>query len=456
MTASDLLDLAERALSRSRRPSQVTVLHERSLLSRFARSTPTQATEIDALEICFLTVVDGHLGRSSTSSIADADLAAAAARAAAQAETAARSGPGTFPGLPDPEPSRPHQGWDPATAQPDPGMAGSALARAFDVADGAALEAFGIWTAGGVETAIASSTGIHERDAVSDAHFKVIQRGPGGRTGYAAQTASRAADLDVDAASRRAAAKVVPVEPVELEPGEYAVVLDADAVGVLLDFVGALAFNGLAFAEERSQLSGRLGQRVTASCINLADSPRFGMTLPRRFDAEGVPKAPLPLVQDGVAHRVVHDTHSAGIAGNGARSTGHALQPGGAPDGPAPINLVLVGGGAADEHELAAPIERGLYVTRFWYVNPVAPKQTLLTGMSRDGTFLIEDGRIGRPLRDVRFTDSGLGVLGAAEALGSRPRLVSEGDFYGRRFATGVVCPPLRASHFRVTGTAPG
>jgi predicted Zn-dependent protease len=148
----------------------------------------------------------------------------------------------------------------------------------------------------------------------------------------------------------------------------------------------------------------------------------------------------------------VHDTRSAALAGHGARSTGHALAPGGAPGGPAPTNLVLAGGEAADVAELAAPIERGLYVTRLWYVNAVHAKQALLTGMTRDGTFLVEDGRIARPVKDVRFTDSVLRLLGAVEALGAEQRLVGEGEFYGRRFATGVVCPALRAQGLRLTG----
>ena len=107
---------------------------------------------------------------------------------------------------------------------------------------------------------------------------------------------------------------------------------------------------------------------------------------------------------------------------------------------------------AASIDELVALIGRGIYVTRLWYVNTVRDKETLLTGVTRDGTFLIEDGRISRPLRDVRFTDSILRLLAATEALTARQRLVSEGEFYGRRFAEGVVCPALRADGFRVTG----
>src|SRR5204863_445025 len=85
---------------------------------------------------------------------------------------------------------------------------------------------------------------------------------------------------------------------------------DEETVADLLDFTGALAFNGLAYAEGRSALSDRLGKRVAAPGVNLSDSPRFHATLPRAFDAEGVPKTPLPLIQDGIAHRVVHDTRS--------------------------------------------------------------------------------------------------------------------------------------------------
>jgi predicted Zn-dependent protease len=260
------------------------------------------------------------------------------------------------------------------------------------------------------------------------------------------------AGIDPAAVTDRAAAKLVPDEPAELAPGEYPAVLDADAVGTLLDFLGLLALNGLAVAEERSALTGRLGELVAAPSINLADAPHFLWTLPRAFDAEGVPKTPLPLIQDGIAHRVVHDTRSAAIAGGGARTTGHAVAPGGAPEGPLPRNLVLAGGGAADVDELAAPIERGIYITRLWYVNTVHAKRTLLTGMARDGTFLIEDGRISRPLRDVRFTDSILRLLRATEALARHSRLVCEGEFYGRRFATGVVCPAIRVRGLRITG----
>jgi predicted Zn-dependent protease len=193
---------------------------------------------------------------------------------------------------------------------------------------------------------------------------------------------------------------------------------------------------------------------VAAPIVNLDDSPGHPLTLPRSFDAEGSEKAPMSLIQDGVAKGVAHDTRSAALAGNGAVTTGHALAPGGDSLGPHPTNLVLAGGGAADETELCAPVERGIYVTRLWYANVVRPKETLITAVTRDGTFLIEEGEVTRPLRDLRLTDSVLGILSRAEALSRDRQLTSDGEFYGRRFAFGVVCPALRADAVRFTGAA--
>jgi predicted Zn-dependent protease len=449
------LELAERALRHLDGEGQATVTRERSLMLRYARSSPTQATEIDDTSVHLLALRDGHVGGAVTNVLDDDALRDAARRATAAAAAAARAagGPGDHPGLPaPPDGYRGHDGYDPATAQVDPAPGGAALRDAFAVAAQHGLEAFGTWTAGAVETAIASTAGVRALDRVTDAYLKVICRDDRARTGWDAQAAVGVGAIDAEAGARRAAAKVTADEPVTLPPGEYPVILDTFAVGGLLEMLGWLAFNGLAHAEGRGALDGRLGTRIAAPAIDLSDAPRHRRTWPRAFDFEGVPKAPLPLVQDGVALRVVHDTRSAARAGGDARSTGHALAPGGSPHGAAPTNLVLAGGGASGVEDLAAPIERGIYVTRLWYLNVVHPKQTLLTGTTRDGTFLIEDGRIGRPLHDVRFTDSVLRILEHTEALTAGAQLVSEAEYYGRRFATGVVSPALRAQGFRVTG----
>jgi predicted Zn-dependent protease len=445
------LELAERALSFvSGEEAQATVTRERSLVTRFARSAPTQATSVEETWVDLVCVQRGQTGAATTNRLDEDGLRSAGARALAAADVAARLAEGDYPGLPAPTLPHDADGHDAATATLEAADAAAALGAVFAGCAAAGVEAFGIWTAGEVRTAIASSTGVAVAEAVTDAHLKVIARDGTGRSGHAAAASVAAGTIDAAAVASEAASKVSADEAGELEPGEYDVVLDDAAVGTLLEFLADLAFNGLAHAEGRGALSGRLGQRVAAAAINLADSPRAPGTLPRAFDAEGVAKRPLPLIEDGIAHAVVHDTRSAARAG--AHSTGHALAPGGGPDGPAPTNLVLAGGGAGSVAELCAPIERGVYVTRLWYVNTVEPRNAVLTGMTRDGTFLIEDGRITQPLHNVRFTDSALRILAATQDLTVQQRLVGEMDLYGRRFATGVLCPALRATGFRITG----
>jgi PmbA protein len=449
---SSVLDLAERALEAAPAgDALVQVTAERSLTMRFAASRPTQSTDVDDLTVLVAMAREGRVG-SATTNLTDGDgLRECGRAAAAAAEASARSGgPGEYPGFPRGGEIRPHNGFDAETADLDPAAGGAALEAAFAASAERGFEAHGMWSAGDSTTAVVSRAGVHASDRTTDAFMKVTAFGPGGRSGYAETTAGAVAAIDARALAERAAAKAgLGGAPTALPPGEYPVVLEPDAVGELISWLGALAHNGLAYAEGRSALCDRLGERVAAARINLSDSPRFARTLPRAFDAEGVPKAPLPLIQDGVAHRVVHDTRSASLCGES--STGHALTPGGDSFGPVPANLVLIGGGASDEAELARPIERGIYVTRLWYTNPVREKETLLTGVTRDGTFLIEDGRVTRPLEDMRMTDSILRVLDCCEDLGRETRLVSEGEFYGRRFAYGVVCPPLR-SNMRFTG----
>jgi predicted Zn-dependent protease len=448
------IDLAQRALAAAGGDALASVTHERSLMLRFARSRPTQATSVDDLTVEVAAVRDGHVGRAAGNAT-DADGVAAVGRAAATAaEAAARTAPdhGSFPGFPAVGPPPPHDGHDAATATLDPEPGGRALGAAIAAAGEAGAEAGGIWTAAEVQRAVVSTAGAEASERVTDAFMKVVATGPTGRTGYSAQTAVASGALDPDDLARRAAGKaVVDDPPVSASPGTYPVVFEPPAVAELLWVLARVAFDGLAHAEGRGALEDRIGTRVVSPAVNIADSPRYGSTLPRAFDAEGVPKAALPLIQDGVAHRVVHHTRSAALAG--VESTGHARVA--ADSGrAAATNLVMAGGGAADEDELCAGIERGIYVTRLWYTNILRPANSLFTTVTRDGTFLIENGKVTRPVVDMRVTDSALEILSRTEALGANSVLTSDGELYGRRFAYGTVCPPLRASAVRFTGSS--
>jgi predicted Zn-dependent protease len=446
------LELAEHAAGRGGPGALALVTRERSLMLRFAASRPTQSTGVDDVTVEIAVPLRGNVGRAATNAVDDESLAECAARARLAADAAEATHDGHFPGFAPDFDTVAVQAYDRATAQLDPATGGAALADAFVEADAHGVEAHGIWTAAEQDQAWFCADG-GAQELRTDAFMKVICIAPDGRSGYASQAAVAAADIAPAALAERGALKAAAGgEPAELAPGAYPVVFEPQAVGWLLDLLGETAFNGLAHLEGRGALDGRLGHAVAAPAINLSDAPTSARTLPRGFDAEGTRKAPLPLIQDGVAYAVTHDLRSGALAGT--PSTGHALAPGGEPAGPHPTNLVLAGGGADDEAELCSTVERGIYVTRLWYANVVRPKETLITAVTRDGTFLIENGRITRPLRDLRLTDSVLGILSRTQALTRHQKLTSDGEFYGRRFAYGVVCPALRTDAARFTGAA--
>ena len=216
--------------------------------------------------------------------------------------------------------------------------------------------------------------------------------------------------------------------------GPYAV---ADIVATL----GWLGLNGKAVEEERSFHVP--GTRIAAAGITLTDDPLDPDGLPVGFDGEGTPARRVTLIDAGICRAVVHDAATAARAG--VAPTGHAL-PAPNPWGPLPSHLVLAAGDASDA-ELLAGIRRGLLVTRFHYTNPVHPRRAIVTGMTRDGLFLVEDGRIVAPVRDLRFTTSYLDALAAVSAVGRERQLV----------ATEIGCarvPALRVEAFRFTGVA--
>jgi predicted Zn-dependent protease len=162
------------------------------------------------------------------------------------------------------------------------------------------------------------------------------------------------------------------------------------------------------------------------------------------FDFEGVPKQRVDLIDDGVARGVVYDSYRAGKE-EGKLSTGHALP---APNamGPFPVNLFFSPGDATLE-EMISSTERGIYVTRFHYTRPVEPKQVVITGMTRDGTFLIENGKIAYPVKNLRFTQSYLEALNHVDMIGQTPRLLA-----GMGGLARASVPALKLGSFSFTG----
>lgn len=247
----------------------------------------------------------------------------------------------------------------------------------------------------------------------------------------------RMADLSAIAAQKADAGR----KPGDLEPGAYTVILEPAAVADMLSFFGYVGLGALSVQEKRSFLCNHFGERLLDEKITLWDDGNDTRTLGPTFDYEGVPKEKVVFFDKGVVKDVVYDTRTA--AREGKKTTGHAL-PAPNPHGPLPTNMFLAAGDRSID-DMIGDTERGVYVTRFHYTNIEEPMRAVLTGMTRDGTFLIENGRIVGGLKNLRFTQSVLDALNAVSAVGDRPALIDA-------FLGSCYCPALKIDNFNFTG----
>jgi predicted Zn-dependent protease len=208
--------------------------------------------------------------------------------------------------------------------------------------------------------------------------------------------------------------------PRPLEPGAYDVILREYAVMDILDYFAYLAFGCQPYLEKRSFMSGRLGERVMGENISIWDDGLATDGVPEPFDAEGVARQRVDFVKNGVAGDVAWDSYYGGIGGHA--STGHAL-PAGNTAGAIPSNLFLAPGEASLD-DMVASTERGVLVSRFWYTRAVHPLTVVMTGMTRDGTFLIENGKVTAPVSNLRFTQSYLEAMNHVDMIGRETRLL--------------------------------
>jgi PmbA protein len=297
------------------------------------------------------------------------------------------------------------------------------------------------------EVAVASTRGTWAYHAGTVAEAQAVARGATG-SGFADRVHADLGRLDVEAVAAEAVGTARRAQaPRDCPAGTYEVVLSPYAVADLVEFLGS-QLSGLAVEEGRSFVGGRLGTRVTGEAVTLVEDPLDPHGLPRGFDFEGVPTTPLALIEHGVARAVVYDAQTA--ARNDARNTGHALPTGTAV--PLPMHLRLAPG-ALTREALLAGVRRGLYVTRFWYTRWVHPLRTIVTGMTRDGTFLVEHGQLVGPVRNLRFTQSyheALDGLVAAESALTLQRL----DLWDYDAGSTRV-PAVHLSAFTFTGATP-
>ncbi len=231
----------------------------------------------------------------------------------------------------------------------------------------------------------------------------------------------------------------------KIDLGEYDVILEPLAVQSILMYLDMMGFSAKKVQEERSFMKGKFGEQIMDKRVNIYDDVSDHDMIGYPFDYEGVPKEKVEIIKDGVANEVVYDSYTAGKEDD-KESTGHAL-PMPSPMSPLAMNLLMDTGDYSQE-EMIEETDKGILVTRFNYCRPVHPVKGILTGLTRDGTWLIEDGEIKDPLNNLRFTQNLIEAFNNIEGIGKERKLFAMG-FYPAYFAA----PALKIKDFNFTGT---
>jgi PmbA protein len=422
--------------------TEVVILANDEALTRFANSTIHQnVSETDA-EVRIRAVFGTRVGVATTNSLSSEALA----RTLENALAIARLQPENpdFKSLPGPQPIPEVTAFSEATAACTPEQRARGAGAICLMAREAGVVASGALTTTMVEVAVANSLGTFAYYATTYADINTVIMSDTS-AGYASALVLDVTNLDFEAIGREAVEKCIHAQhPRTLEPGEYTVILEPYAVQDFVHMMSYTGFGATALQEGRSFMSGRMGEQIVDPRISFWDDGLDPAGLPWPFDFEGVPKQRVDLIEKGVARGVVYDSYRAGKE-EGKSSTGHALP---APNalGPFPINVFVAPGGATME-EMIASTKRGLYVTRFHYTRPAEPRKVVVTGMTRDGTFLVENGEIAYPVKNLRFTQSYLEALNHVDMIGKEPRLLTGVAGLARDHV-----PALKLGKFTFTG----
>ncbi|OGF09177.1 MAG: hypothetical protein A2W00_12305 [Candidatus Eisenbacteria bacterium RBG_16_71_46] len=424
--------------------TEVLLEATRGSLTRFANNQIHQSVTAENHVLTLRATVGRRSGMASTNRLDSSALRQVADRALALARLSPED-----PELPEPAPAAEPpalEAFVAATAASDPEGRAAAVGPVLEAAAASGFEAAGALSASSAAIAIANTRGLFAYQPETSARFTCTVYG-GDSSGWVDRHRRDLPALDTERLGRIAVDKAERSrDPSPFEPGPTTVVLEPSAVAELVSFLAVLGLGAQSEQEGRSFLAGRIGERITGERVTLVDDAYDPRGFGRPFDFEGTPRRRVTTIERGIARAVVHDRRTAARAG--VESTGHAGHPP-ATEGPLPASLVLEPGDLSLE-DLIASTARGVLVTRFWYNRVVDPRRTLITGMTRDGTFLIEDGRIVRGVRNLRFNESVLGVLERAEAWGreAEPTVFDDAGLC-------VVAPALKVRDFCFTGVSP-
>lgn len=325
-----------------------------------------------------------------------------------------------FKSLPNPADSQPV----PPLPEPDPitydtpaSLRAAGVGVICNKSAAANLIASGAFQTRGYEMAVANSLGINAYFRGASSELTTVIMGESG-SGYAQRMSDKVEQISAEEMANEAIDKALRSQnPQTLEPGDYEVILEEYAVSEMLLYMAHLGMGALSLQEGRSFM--QLGKKLMNDQVTIFDdgTDPTGIMVP--FDAEGVTRQHIDIIKNGVCENVVWDSYTAGREPN-RHTTGHST--GSRDAGPIPFNLFMQTG-SSSKADMLKKIKRGVWVTRFHYVNPLVPDRAILTGMTRDGTFLIENGEIVAPVKNFRFTQSAVEALNQVETIGANSRL---------------------------------
>jgi PmbA protein len=426
------------------------VHRRRAAVSRYSHSSIHQNAVSDETHVRVRTIVGKAVGVVTTNSLAVADVRRALADAVALARASRPDD--EWPGVAEPAPIPSSAAFHEETARGD----ADAQARAIGAICAAlpkGMRAAGTSQIEVTEDAVANTRGVAAYAPATMAYLRALVQSDGHTgSGYAEDLSMRADGLFPERVAARAAEKcALDRDRRQLAAGDYEAVFEELAVAEILRIVSITGLGGQSVKEGRSFMAGRIGERVTGEAFTLSDDALDARTLGIPFDVEGTPKQKVTLVEKGVARGPVYDRASAKAMG--ARSTGHAADPARYTPGGHAGNLTMAGGSAKRE-DLIGAVGRGVLITRFHYTNTPDPRLATMTGTTRDGTFLIEGGKITAALANVRYTMSALDLFAGIELLG--PQRLAR-DWWSSNGMGSVVClvPPMKVRRATITGSSP-
>ncbi|HJW49482.1 MAG TPA: TldD/PmbA family protein [Candidatus Limnocylindria bacterium] len=429
--------------------AELWVHRRRSAISRYAKNEIHQNAVADETHVQARVVIGKAMGIASANSLDPADLRRLVSDATAAARESAPNP--EWPGLAAPaEPSEP-RAFDAETARADAASQAQAIQRITAAAKERGVRAAGTHQIELTEDALANTNGAAAYAPSTMAYLRALVTSDTG-TGWAEDLGSNTGALVPSEIAARAIEKAaLDRDRTQLPPGDYEAVFEELAVAEVLRFMSLTGLTGQTLKDGRSFMADRFGEQVTGPRFSLWDDALDARTLAIPFDVEGTPKQRVALVEAGVAKAVVHDRQSAKWFDT--RSTGHAADPRRYSVGGHAGNLTMAGGDAKRE-QLIRAVKRGVLITRFHYTNTPDPKRATMTGTTRDGTFLIEDGRITRALANVRYTMSALDLFSGIELLG--PQRLAR-DWWSSNGMGSIVClcPPIKVARATITGSSP-